>query len=148
MKFTVGMLDASAVFLKDAKGEPKSSTPTMVRDQPVTHSPTKSPHQKHEYEPHAQELYYHQNHVPTNEVSPSVDNSTDNAYPYDIEYTAEALDLRPQWTGFSNFTSGDVQEWSLDQLYNFDNMQSIEDILGNKKVIQEYDESGNIFAGF
>jgi len=44
--------------------------------------------------------------------------------------------------------AGDVQSWSLDQLYNFENVQGIEDILGNRRTVQEYDESGNFFAGF
>jgi hypothetical protein len=152
MKFTVGMLDASAVFLKDGKGESKGGTPTMIRDQQVPQSPAKPEAIKADIEQTIHESLYNQNYIPTNEVSPSVGASTENAYPYEAEYASAditmAPDMRPPWTGFDSFTPGDVQDWSLDQLYNFDNMQSIEDILGNRRIVEEYDESGNIFAGF
>ena len=141
MKFTVGMLDASAVFLKDGKGESKGGTPLMVRDQQVP-SPAKLDATKPDNEQGIYDSLYGHNYIPTNEVSPSVGTSTENAYSYETEYAQTGM------TGFDNFTSGDVQDWSLDQLYNFENMQSIEDILGNRRVVQEYDESGNIFAGF
>jgi len=154
MKFTVGMLDASAVFLKDRKSESKGGTPTMVRDQQVPPSPAKVQVQasKIELDQALPDSFYIQDFIQNNEVSPSVGTSTENAYPYEAEYThtgmASGPDLRPPWTEIDNFTPGDVQDWSLDQLYNFDNMQSIEDILGNRRIVQEYDESGNIFAGF
>jgi hypothetical protein len=157
MKFTVGMLDASAVFLKDAAS--KTGTPTMVRE--PSHGESKAEHGADpgtESTPeHATHNFhdYSQAYLGASEVSPSVGNSTENAYPYEIEYTPSgttlAPDIRPAWSGFAetvNFTPGDVQDWSLDQLYNFENIPGIEDVLGNRRVVQEYDETGNTFDGF
>jgi len=158
MKFTVGMLDASAVFLKDPAS--KTGTPNMVRDQAQQEESKLEQEVKYAPEPsgdhHMQE--YHElypNYMGANEISPNVSTSTENAYPYEVEYASNnmalAPDVRPQWSGFSdnvNFTTDDVQDWSLDQLYNFDNMPNIEDILGNRRIVEEYDESGNNFAGF
>lgn len=158
MKFTVGMLDASAVFLKESTS--KTGTPTMVRDQDQQEEP--KPEQEVKYVPEQrgdhpiQDCHeFNQNYMGANEVSPNISTSTENAYPYEVEYASTnmtlAPDIRPQWSGFSenvNFTAGDIQDWSLDQLYNFDNMPSIEDILGNRRIVEEYDESGNNFAGF
>lgn len=155
MKFTVGMLDASAVFLKDSAS--KTGTPTISRDQDTREEPrtehaaeTGGDRSVHDYPD------LNQNYMSTNEVSPSVGNSTETAYPYEAEYAAPAgmalaPDGRPAWSAFSetvNFNTGDVQDWSLDQLYNFDEMPSIEDILGNRRIVEEYDESGNNFGGF
>lgn len=157
MKFTVGMLDASAVFLKDAAS--KTGTPTMVREQSHGESrPEQSSERINEATSEQnmqnfQEL--NQGYLGANEVSPSVGNSTDNAYPYDMEYAATSMplatDIRPVWSGFvetANFSTGDVQDWSLDQMYNFESVPGIEDILGNRRVVREYDETGNTFAGF
>ncbi|KAH8749605.1 fungal-specific transcription factor domain-containing protein [Hyaloscypha finlandica] len=104
MKFTVGMLDASPVFLKN--------------------------------------------------ISPSIGTSTENAFGYEMGTEAGVtnhIDTRPNWADFAgniNFTPGDIQDWSLDQLYNFENFQVAEDILATRKFIEEYDETGNNFAGF
>lgn len=131
----------------------------MVRDQQAP-SPLKfdtaPPPSDHQTEPlHLQESLYNHPYHPINEVSPSVGTSTENAYPYEADYTSTGMTpqdssssaQQPPWSGFESFSS-DVQDWSLDQLYNFENMQSIEAILGNRRVVQEYDESGNRFAGF
>jgi len=89
------------------------------------------------------------------EASPSIGASTENAYnPYDqdLESAISGRNSRPVWTNFSahntNFTSAVVQDWSLDPLYNFDNFQVAEDIFTSRRFIEEYDESGNNFAGF
>jgi hypothetical protein len=60
-------------------------------------------------------------------------------------------DTRPTWSGFAgniNLTTGDIQDWSLDQLYNFETFQATEDLLASRRFIEEYDETGNNFAGF
>ena len=158
MKFTVGMLDASPVFLKDSPS--KTSTLSIVRD-PIQHE-AQNPEQDSEQVPehtreHIPQDYqeaYRKYMAPVG-ISPNVSTSTENAYPYEMEYASTnmplATDIRPQWSTFPenvNFTSDDIQDWSLDRLYNFDNMPSIEDFPGNRRTVEEYDESGNNFAGF
>ena len=89
-----------------------------------------------------------------NEASPSVGTSTENAFQYDQDIVGTAMaptDTRPAWSGFANnvnFSTGDIQDWSLDQLYNFENFQVAEDIFASRRFIEEYDETGNNFAGF
>ena len=152
MKFTVGMLDASAVFLKDK--DSKTNTPTLIRDQAGQDAPKEERRQKKkEYNADQAMQDFGPPYFGTNEVSPSVGNSTENAYSYDTEFAGTGFtpDTRPQWAGFAdtvNFTADDVQDWSLDQLYNFENFQGVEDMLGNRRTVQEYDETGNNFAGF
>lgn len=149
MKFTVGMLDASAVFMKDK--DSKTNTPTMVRDQ---EKPKEEPKQIQKQEPNVDRTMqdFSQNYFAINEVSPSVGNSTENAYPYEADFPVMNMetDNRPPWSAFAdtvNFTAGD-QDWPLDRLYNFENIGGVEDILGNRRIIEEYDETGNNFAGF
>ena len=157
MKFTVGMLDASAVFLKDK--DSKTSTPTLARDQAgqdgVKEEKDVNQSQRTEFNIGQTMQDFGQTYLESNEVSPSVGNSTENAYSYEAEFSGTGFtpgpDTRPPWAGFAdsvNFTSGDVQDWSLDQLYNFENIQGIQDSLGNRRIIEEYDETGNNFAGF
>jgi hypothetical protein len=154
MKFTVGMLDASAVFLKDK--DSKTSTPTLVRDQSGQEAPKEErKEQRQEFKVDQTMQDFGQPYFGSNEVSPSVENSTENAYQYEADFSGTGFtpgpDTRPPWAGFAdtvNFTSGDVQDWSLDRLYNFENIQAVEDILGNRRIIEEYDETGNNFAGF
>jgi hypothetical protein len=155
MKFTVGMLDTSAVFLKDK--DSKTTTPVMARDQGGQETPKKElefqQSQKPEFAVDQTLQDFSQNYFGANEVSPSVGNSTENAYPYEADFPGMNMgtDTRPPWAGFADtvhFTAGDVQDWSLDRLYNFENMGGVEDILGNRRIIEEYDETGNNFAGF
>ena len=159
MKFTVGMLDAGAVFLKD--GSSKTGTPTAVREKPSNEDTKKEEtepfqdDQAQEARPDQPIQNFNQNVYGTNEVSPSVGNSTDSAYPYEPDFNGGGLqvtrDTRPTWAGLAtsvNFTAGDVQDWSLDQLYNFESFQGVEDALANRPFIEEYDEAGNNFAGF
>jgi hypothetical protein len=157
MKFTVGMLDASPVFVKENAS--KTTTPTIARDQaaqddapeesqsrdePNSDVPGDQPNQD-----------FNQHMYGMSEVSPSVGTSTDNAYPYESELVGPGMnmsnDTRPTWSGFAsniNFASGDIQDWSLDQLYNFETFQATEDLLAGRRFIKEYDETGNNFAGF
>ncbi len=148
MKFTVGMLDSSPVFVKD--GGSKTTTPNMPRDPPLPEQ------QLQEQSTEDQQEYkqdFDQNYE-TNQVSPSVGTSTDNAYQYEQDIPGSAMmqtDTRPPWSNFANnvnFTPGDIQDWSLDQLYNFENFQVAEDIFASRRFIEEYDETGNNFAGF
>jgi hypothetical protein len=163
MNFTVGMLDSSVVFLKD--GASKIPTPGLLsrnqnhqtgkEDAKDDQEADRENEDKADDAQVDQTMYSSkQNYAGMNEVSPSVGNSTENAYPYEAEFpTAGFLsaDSRPPWSGMSdivNFTAGDIQDWSLDQLYNFQNMQGAEDALRNRRIIEEYDETGNKFAGF
>jgi hypothetical protein len=157
MKFTVGMLDASAVFLKDK--DSKTTTPMLARDQSTQEAQNDDREsrndQTREFNVDQTMQDLGQNYFGSNEVSPSVGNSTENTYQYEAEFSGTGFtpgpDTRPPWAGFAdtvNFTAGDVQDWSLDRLYNFENIQGIEDILGNRRIVQEYDETGNNFAGF
>lgn len=146
MKFTVGMLDSSPVFVKD--GASKTTTPTMPRDPPVSKSMPETTQQE-QYKQELNPINYG-----VNELSPSVGTSTENAFQYDQDISGTAIttaDARPAWSGFannSNFSPGDIQDWSLDQLYNFENFQAAEDIFASRRFIEEYDETGNNFAGF
>jgi Fungal specific transcription factor domain len=153
MKFTVGMLDASPVFLKDsASKSSKTATPA---------APVPQENVQEQQAPDAITGQTMQDPPPdlygvSNEVSPSIGTSTENAYGgYEFEQAEVAMgnhnDHRPSWTDFAgniSFTPGDIQDWSLDQLYNFENFQVAEDILATRRFIEEYDESGNNFAGF
>ena len=87
------------------------------------------------------------------EVSPSVGYSTESAGAYEPDFDASTLaqDVRPPWSDFAenvNFTAGDIQDWNLDQLYSFEDIQGADPLLANRRFIQEYDERGNNFAGF
>jgi len=154
MKFTVGMLDASAVFVKE--GTSKTKMPTLARKQSTQEPPanketpqTWTP--KMESDSSVQDYNLPPYDGFSNEASPSVGTSTENAYPYDTDFshvgTTLAPDIRQPWGGdFEDFDDGNVQNWSsLDQVYEF---SPLEDMLGNRRMVQEYDESGNIFAGF
>ncbi|KAE9375089.1 hypothetical protein N431DRAFT_334802 [Stipitochalara longipes BDJ] len=149
MKFTVGMLDVSPVFLKDtASKSSKTTTPAVAPPQ------EESVQEQLVFEANVSQDFNHEMYVTSNEVSPSIGTSTETAYGYEISTEAAVsnhIDTRPNWTDFAgnvNFTPGDIQDWSLDQLYNFENFQVAEDILANRRFIEEYDEAGNNFAGF
>jgi hypothetical protein len=162
MKFTVGMLDSSVVFLKD--GASKTGTPSVVRDQPAQEAQEEEEKDQNAEKAEAPDTKqdqgmpdFTQGAYGIDEVSPSVGaSSTDNAYPYEQEYAGTGLNMatdpRPPWSSFSNsvnFTTGDIQDWSLDQLYNFENFPLAEDVLMSRRFIQEYDETGNnSFSGF
>lgn len=150
MKFTVGMLDSSPVFVKD--GGSKTTTPNMPRDPPPPQE-----HPVHEQSVDTIQQEYKEEidqNYSVNEVSPSVGTSTENAYQYEQDIPGPTMmhtDTRPPWSNFANninFTPGDIQDWSLDQLYNFENFQVAEDIFASRRFIEEYDETGNNFAGF
>ena len=146
MKFTVGMLDSSPVFVKD--GASKTTTPNMPKEPPAQ-EPAPEPMQQDQYKQELDQMNYG-----INEASPSVGTSTENAFQYDQDIVGTAMaptDTRPAWSGFANnvnFSTGDIQDWSLDQLYNFENFQVAEDIFASRRFIEEYDETGNNFAGF
>jgi hypothetical protein len=157
MKFTVGMLDASPVFVKENTS--KTTTPTVSRDQAAQDDPPEESQSRDE--PNSDvpgdqgNQDFNQHMYGMSEVSPSVGTSTDNAYPHESELVGHGMnmsnDTRPTWSGFAgniNLTSGDIQDWSLDQLYNFETFQATEDLLANRRFIEEYDETGNNFAGF
>jgi hypothetical protein len=151
MKFTVGLLDTSTVFVKDANS--KNGTPKVGK--------LETEDSRSDQVPLAPEvdmnLHAHEpvNNMGMNEVSPSVDYSTESlgAYEQDIESSANqmAQENLPQWSDFSNhvnFTSGDIQDWGLDQLYNFETIPNINPAIPGRPFVQEYDERGNHFAGF
>jgi hypothetical protein len=156
MKFTVGMLDASPVFLKDsASKSSKITTPAVppvqeeLRENHQEQQSTFSINTGQQMHDFNSEMY-----GVSNEVSPSSGASMENAFGYEIGTEAAVtthIDTRPNWEDFAgtgNFTPGDIQDWSLDQLYNFENFQVAEDILATRRFIEEYDETGNNFAGF
>jgi hypothetical protein len=160
MKFTVGMLDSSPVFVKDGSRS-KPNTPTATMKTPPALLVKEKPAMNREisYSDTSTVLEPPPNMFGPNEASPSIGTSTatENAYnscDQDIEtaITEGVPDPTPIWSNFAahnaNFTAGNVQEWSLDQLYNFDNFQVAEDIFASRRFIEEYDESGNNFAGF
>jgi hypothetical protein len=155
MRFTVGMLDSSAVFLKENGS--KTTTPIVPKEQPAHEHEEEQEEEGHRNEMKTEQgrQEFNQGYYGINEVSPSVGTSSENAYPYEQEFNKPHLnmthDTRPPWSGVAhgvNLTSGDIQDWSLDQLYNFENFPLAEDILSSRFFIQEYGESGNNFAGF
>lgn len=126
MKFTVGMLDASAVFLRD--GTPKDSKVGMPKNQnqPQQISPRPIEKKQQHSPPNSQ---FDQtmddskpaiNYMTLDSVSPSVGGTssvTENAYPNEVyNYETQnnptlATDIRPIWSEFSanmNFTAGDI----------------------------------------
>jgi len=146
MKFTVGMLDASTVFMKDGSkiATPKTIKPDTAQD-------------KKEEQPISSMDKSQQMSDPTatgmNQVSPSTGYSTESVGVYEADFDASILaqDIRPTWSDFAenvNFTAGDIQDWNLDQLYNFEDVQGVDPLLANRRFIQEYDERGNNFGGF
>lgn len=143
MKFTVGMLDASPVFLKEHSS--KATKPNIPQDRS----------QKSHSDGHVlgQTISaFDQNMSVKDEDSPSIGTATKNTYPYEqVPIYNVSNDLRPNWSSFANnvnFAPDDVQDWSLDQLYNFENFQVAEDLFASRRFIEEYDETGNRFAGF
>lgn len=147
MKFTVGMLDASPVFMKDNGS--KTTTPNIPRDASDNY-PEPSDDRADDHGASIGKITdaFDQNTLVNDEISPSVGTSTENMY-YDQDPGLVA-DPRPSWSSFTNinFATGDVQDWSLDQLYNFENFQVAEEMFASRRFIEEYDETGNNFAGF
>lgn len=143
MKFTVGMLDSSRVFMKDTGS--KTGTPNTAK---VDGEPGKESDSKDEIRPLAPEVDMNRNvGNPMDGVSPSVGYSTE---PESIGLNLGQENL-PLWTDFAdsvNFVSGDVQDWSLDQLYNFQTIEGSDPIAANPRFVQEYDERSNHFSGF
>ena len=149
MKFTVGMLDASPVFLKDSTSKSSKTTTPAIPPQQEDNTQDQLL-----FDANTDHEFKRETYLVSNGVSPSIGTSTENAYGYEMGTEATAsdhIDSRPVWADFAgnpNFTPGDIQDWSLDQLYNFENFQVAEDILANRRFIEEYDEAGNNFAGF
>ena len=155
MKFTVGMLDASPVFLKDNTSKSSKTTTPLVP--PAPEDILDRNLEQRNFDANTGQSMHDFNsdmYGVSNEVSPSIGASTENAYGYEIgpeTVVSNHTDTRPNWGDFAgnvNFTPGDIQDWSLDQLYSFENFQVAEDILATRRFIEEYDETGNNFAGF
>jgi len=155
MKFTVGMLDASPVFLKDNTSKSSKTTTPLVS--PAPEDILDRNLEQRNFDANTGQSMHDFNsdmYGVSNEVSPSIGASTENAYGYEIgpeTVVSNHTDTRPNWGDFAgnvNFTPGDIQDWSLDQLYSFENFQVAEDILATRRFIEEYDETGNNFAGF
>jgi hypothetical protein len=155
MKFTVGMLDASPVFMKENGS--KTTTPNLPRDHSQDNYPEPSDDRADGTNDRAALIDrtvpdFDQNASVKDEISPSVGTSTENIYPYEQDPGfVIPTDSRPSWSSFSNNISvntGDIQDWSLDQLYNFENFQVAEEMFASRRFIEEYDETGNNFAGF
>lgn len=151
MKFTVGMLDASTVFVKDGG---KIATPKTSKNNNQQDKNEETTQPQHAI-PSMNTKHYGQDLAVAgmNEVSPSAGYSTESAGVYEAEFETSTLaqHIRPSWSDFGenlNFNAGDIQDWNLDQLYNFENVDEIDPLLANRRFIQEYDERGNNFAGF
>ncbi|TVY29666.1 Transcriptional activator protein [Lachnellula hyalina] len=146
MKFTVGMLDASTVFMKDGSkiATPKTIKPDTAQDKKEEQLISSMDKSQQISDPTATGM---------NQVSPSTGYSTESVGVYEADFDASILaqDIRPTWSDFAenvNFTAGDIQDWNLDQLYNFEDVQGVDPLLANRRFIQEYDERGNNFGGF
>lgn len=193
MGFTVGMLDASAVFLREKdvgsgttpisaggilqqqqqqelqedRGEEMSDEEEGNEEMKTEHS--SSHHQHHQQNNNSYEFpiqsYFPSTTSKNNQeqvISPantSTSHSNTNHEPpqstsYDPNNISNGMDTRPTWSHLPvssavDFDSGDIQDWNLDQLYNFENFPLAEDVLSHsRRFVREYDESGNAFAGF
>ncbi|KAH8687921.1 fungal-specific transcription factor domain-containing protein [Tricladium varicosporioides] len=158
MKFTVGMLDASMVFVKENGS--KTGTPNLPRLEPANltenvDSQVSKPLVEMDMNQHSQD--FNSASAGLNEVSPSVGYSTESVGIYDQDPEPGQFGQEnnlPPWTDFAenvNFSSGDIQDWGLDQLYNFESvpgMQGAGTVGSSRRFVQEYDERGNNFAGF
>jgi hypothetical protein len=152
MKFTVGLLDMSTVFMKDAlfKTGGTSKTGKVEVEENQEENVPLAP--EVDMNLHAPE---HSNGG-INEVSPSVGYSTESIGLSEQEIDPSINNVMgqenlPQWTDFANhvnFTSGDIQDWGLDQLYNFETFSDINPAIPGRPFVQEYDERRNHFAGF
>ncbi|KAG9230293.1 transcriptional regulatory protein [Amylocarpus encephaloides] len=151
MKFTVGMLDASTVFTKDAGS--KNGTPNFAK---VERENSKEDTAATQIVPEVNVSQSVQDFkMDNNEVSPSVGYSTESVGAYDQDLGSGGPHVgqqdMPQWSDFAqtvNFTAGDIQDWGLDQLYNFEVAPENEGGIAGRRFIQEYDERGNHFAEF
>ncbi|CZT01440.1 related to nitrogen regulatory protein [Rhynchosporium agropyri] len=146
MKYTVGLLDSSPVLLKEAGS--KATTPNVQRGPPLQSA------ELDVVQPERQKQELNEMEYGVSEVPHSGGTFTENTFQYGRDTTAAPLataDTRPAWSGFSNSVScstGDVQDWSLDHLYNFENFEVAETIFTSRKFVEEYDETGNNSAGF
>lgn len=102
---------------------------------------------------------------PLNQISPSAFSSTSNEQAWSagtntntFDQPQQELDLPTrdnenaqtgvQWLQGLEFSGDDIQDWSLNQLYHFENFQVAEDIFASQRFVEKYDESGNHYAGF
>jgi hypothetical protein len=156
MKFTVGMLDASPVFVKDAgsgsgSGSASGLKETRRKERASTKTNTSQLSSRSSTSTTANTIMLDNPNISSNtainEVSPMASivttSSTDHysgVYDQDMdsntEYAQQGQDVDY------------VQDWSLNQLYHFENFQVAEDIFASQRFIEKYDESGNNFAGF
>jgi hypothetical protein len=141
MKFTVGMLDASPVFLKD--GTSKSSKTTTPAVPPPQEDIQESHQDQRPFDAnlgHPVHDFNSDMYGVSNEVSPSIGTSTENAYGYEMGTEAVVsnhIDTRPNWvilkTGhWTNYTISRTSRllkisWRLEDLLK--SMMRVEIIL-------------------
>ena len=197
MKFTVGMLDASAVFLREKDGAAKITSPMqmqqlrdeenvddeddeqMMHDEDDNGEDVKTEHQQH-IQPQRQSTYDYTatnnttNYFSTEQPSPitslanttspttndqPITNKSYSSYNDPSNSNTTTLDTTPQedrttWSNLAvegnvDFGNAEIQDWNLDQLYNFENFPLAEEVLNHsRRFVREYDESGNAFSGF
>lgn len=167
MKFTVGMLDASPVFVKDSSSSSRSKE-TQRASQLISVSASGSGSGNTPNFPPALATYettQSQYTSPLNQISPSAFSSTSNEQAWSagtntntFDQPQQELDLPTrdnenaqtgvQWLQGLEFSGDDIQDWSLNQLYHFENFQVAEDIFASQRFVEKYDESGNHYAGF
>ncbi|XMA07909.1 hypothetical protein WAI453_000700 [Rhynchosporium graminicola] len=146
MKYTAGLLDSSPVFLKEAGS--KATTPNVQRGPPLQSA------ELDVVQPERQKQELNETKYGVSEVPHCGGTFTENTFQYGRDTTAAPLataDTRLAWSGFSNSvgcSTGDVQDWSLDHLYNFENFEVAETIFTSRKFVEGYDETGNNSAGF
>ena len=158
MKFTVGMLDASPVFLKDNslnKSSPAANTPGKIQDENTKGVKEETQQKSHSISQKDEDTTPKDlNRTPQSivELSPSISShaySYHNISPSANEFSQDIpTNLQLPWSENLNYIPGSIQDWSLDQFYGFENFQVADDMLAGRRLIQEYDERGNNFAGF
>ncbi|KAL3425165.1 nitrogen regulatory protein otam [Phlyctema vagabunda] len=155
MKFTVGMLDSSAVFLKE--GSRLSASPAIARD-------------VHDNDEESDESDNDNDNDNNNDGEPtrssnqssSKFNGTPNVEKSSLTYETAVfngvtnLESQPSmsWPTFDTpeqwEDAGFNQDWAGGGSFNytFENLQGVQDLVGHRRIIQEFDESRNGLAEF
>lgn len=158
MKFTVGMLDSSAVFLNPSSnagtptvaselGNIATATGSQVGNQ---QSPTGSHHHAEHHQQHQQPQQHQQQHFDYNMFNINAPLPGG----YDLHFAGAGMEghVPLSWDGVTPKTENFMTELTPEDWnqydYSFEAMQSVANPIVGRRTIEEYDENGNNFAEF
>ncbi|RDW87826.1 hypothetical protein BP5796_03520 [Coleophoma crateriformis] len=152
MKFTVGMLDTSAVFAKEPN-QANSNGPAINKVIPKDEDDSGTEANNNSN----QSPYPGSSNAYSTEESPAM--NTSNMYNNVVFNNVSNLEQEEfSWADFTaadswtpaNTVSVMAQDWAGGGNFNYtyDNIQGMEDMLGNRRIIEEWDEHGNGLAEF